>query len=159
MDKLTDYIIRYAEKEKTEWREITLEKVDRDSLLCWCVKSTNEYQPIDKILVRYASLGPISARIIPAVTVIDSEDSDQRWTISSVEFWGEQVDDVDVILKQTGCAYLLSKDQRFSKADFLNLWPHFKDQVTAAHEVTLIFRVALLQCLTTQVGIEDCVKC
>jgi hypothetical protein len=162
MDKLTEYIVEAVKTENTEWKEITLEKAKNansyDSCLCWCVRSTNKAQPIEKMLVRFDETGPISAEIVPAIPVIKSDDDTLTWLMSAVEFRGWDVDDVDVILTRIDRPYALYNQKRFLKKDFLRLWPSLEPQVEAAHEVSLIFRAELFHYLTAQVGIKDCAK-
>jgi hypothetical protein len=162
MDKLTEYIVEAIKTENTEWKEITLEKAKNansyNSCLCWCVRSINKAQPIEKMLVRFDQTGPISAEIVPAIPIIKFDDDKLTWLMSAVEFRGWDVDDVDVILTPVSCPYSFSQGKRFLKKDFLGLWPSLKPQVEAAHEVSLIFRAELFNYLTAQMGIEDCAK-
>jgi hypothetical protein len=160
MDKLTKHISEAVKKDITEWKEVTLEEVKKsyDSGLCWCVRSTNKAQPIEKMLVRFAEIGPVSAEIIPAIPIIKSDDDTLTWLMSAVELWGWDVDDADVILTPVGHPYIFSEKKRFLMKDFLRLWPSLAPQIEAAREVSLIFRNELFHYLTAQVGIGDCAK-
>ncbi|KPQ31036.1 MAG: hypothetical protein HLUCCA11_24470 [Phormidesmis priestleyi Ana] len=159
MDKLTEYISEAVKTENTEWKEIALEeRKDADSCLCWCVRSINKAQPIEKILVRFDQTGPVSAEIVPAIPVIKLDDNTLTWLMSAVEFRGEDVDDVDVILTPIDGLYNFHNQKRFLKEDFLRLWPSLKLQVEAAHEVSLIFRSELFHYLSVQVGIKEYAK-
>jgi hypothetical protein len=161
MDKLTKHISEAVKKDITEWKEVTLEAVKKrsyDSCLCWSVRSTNKDQPIEKMLVKFAEIGPVSAEIIPAIPIIKSDDDTLTWLISAVELWGWDVDDADVILTPAGRSHISSDQKRFLIKDFLRLWPSLKPQVEAACEVSLIFRNELCHYLSAQVSIEDCAK-
>jgi hypothetical protein len=162
MDKLTEHIVKAVKTDNTEWKEITSEKAKNansyNPCLCWCVKSINKAQPIEKMLVRFDQTSPISVEIVPAVPIIKFDDDKLTWLMSAVEFRGCDVDDVDVILTPAGCLNSFSQRKRFLKKDFLGLWPSLQPQVEAAHEVSLIFRVELFNYLSAQVGIEDCAK-
>lgn len=152
MDKLTEHILQAIKTMNTEWKEIALEESNKDDpCFLWRVRSTNKDQPIKEITVRFDETGPVSAEIVPAIPVIKSADDALTWLFSSVEFWGWEVDDVDVILMPIGRLRTSCKQKHFSKADFLKLWPSLEPQVKAAHEVSLIFREEIFNFLKVQV--------
>ena len=149
MNRLTEHMAEAFQRESREWKEITLEETknkhdhyDTDTLY-WSVKSKNESQPVEKLVIGLDFTGYLFVSLEPEVSAMKVDgDRGGTWVVSSVEFWGQEIDDVDVVMKLTG-KYSFSQPHRFSKKKFLELWPHLKGSIDAAHEAALIFREGL----------------
>lgn len=155
MNKLTQKVLDELKSENAKWTELTVEEVKPGccGYIIWRLKGLNDAQSVEDLSVRYDVHGTVSVGKFPDITVMDSDVDDEKWVLSTVEYWGEEVDDVHVVLKQKAryCSY----EQRFGNLQFVRMYPRLKARVTEAHEVCLVVREVLFDSLAAQFAIAE----
>lgn len=155
MNKLTQKVLDELKSENAKWTELTVEEVKPGccGYIIWRLKGLNDSQSVEDLSVRYDVHGTVSVGKFPDITVIDSDVDDEKWVLSTVEYWGEEVDDVHIVLKQKAryCSY----KQRFGNLQFVRMYPRLKARVTEAHEVCLVVREVLFDSLAAQFAIAE----
>lgn len=155
MNKLTQKVLDELKSENAKWTELTVEEVKPGccGYIIWRLKGLNDSQSVEDLSVRYDVHGTVSVGKFPDITVIDSDVDDEKWVLSTVEYWGEEVDDVHIVLKQKAryCSY----KQRFGNLQFVRMYPRLKARVTEAHEVCLVVREVLFDSLVAQFAIAE----
>lgn len=155
MDKLTQKVLDELKSENAKWTELTVEKVEPDCCghIIWRLKGLSDSQSGEDLSVRYDVHGTVSVGNFPNITVMDSDIDDERWILSTVEYWGWEVDDVHVVLKQKRS--YSHKEQRFGNLEFVSMYPRLDARVTEAHEICLVVRDVLFNFLAAQFAIAE----
>lgn len=150
MNKLTQKVLDELKSENAKWTELTVEKVEPGccGYVIWRLKGLNDSQNEENLSVRYDVHGTVSVRKFPDITVMDSDIDDEKWMLSTVEHWGQEVDNVHVVLKQK--ARYCFREQRFGNLEFISMYPRLEARVTEAHEVCLVVRDVLFNFLAAQ---------